>query len=593
LKVRHQLLLVLIAASALTSTVIAFGSSQLVRGVVRDRFVERVRAESGMLAWWAASRAGAISPGDLASGAAARLGFRVTVLAGDGTVLADSTRDAAGVASMDNHAGRPEVIDAAATGVGESERRSATTGERYLYRAVRVDGGDPIAFVRVAVPLSRIERTQARLTRLAVGASVGVLAVLIAISYLALRRLSRRIETLTVMAERTAQGDLSLDLHLEGDDEIARLTSSLHRMRQNLFVKIRDAEDERTLLASIVAGIQEGLLLVGDDRRVRMANDAFRSIFQVSFDPTGRLLAEVIRVPDVIRHLEDVLAGGSEVRETVVRSPDTGRSFELHATAVVPDRSTRRRWVLALFFDITRLEALENVRQEFVANVSHELRTPLTSIRAFVETLLEGGIDDAENRIRFLEVILRQSEHMGALVDDLTDLSQIETGAIRLQLEPLDLADVARDVVRRVRERFPGSDVRLELDLPTPLRGRFDRRRMEQVLVNLIENAVKFNRRGGSVVVRGRRHDGRLRVAVEDTGVGIPSESLTKIFNRFYRVDKARSKEVPGTGLGLAIVKHLVRLHGGTVDVRSELGRGSTFTIELAAGPFEVSDRTA
>ena len=256
--------------------------------------------------------------------------------------------------------------------------------------------------------------------------------------------------------------------------------------------------------------------------------------------------------------------------------------------SVIPDRASGERWVLALFFDITRLEALENVRQEFVANVSHELRTPLTSIRAFVETLLEGGMDDRTNREKFLQVIQRQSGHMQELIDDLTDLSRIETGAIELEREPVDLAEVTRDVLERVRDRHPDADVELREDFPEPVRGPFDRRRMEQVLVNLVENAVKFNRPGGHVTVRGRRDGARIRNEVEDDGIGIPSESIPKIFNRFYRVDKARSKEVPGTGLGLAIVKHLVRLHGGTVQVRSELGRGSTFTMDFSAGPTGI-----
>jgi two-component system phosphate regulon sensor histidine kinase PhoR len=516
------------------------------------------------------------------------LGLRVTFVRADGTVLADSSRTPTGVAAMDDHSGRPEIRAALETGSGESERRSATVGQRYFYRAVRVEGSGPVDIVRIALPMSEIEATQTRLIRLAVLVAVAVLGILVVISYVSVRRLSRRIERVADVAERTSQGDLTVEMEIPGEDEIGRLASSLHRMKQNLLVQVQDVENERRLLASIVSGIQEGLILVGHDLRVRTANESFRRIFQVPFDPTGRLLAEIIRFPSVIHRLEGVLRGGPDVREMVIRSPDTGRSFELHATPVVPEQVSGERWVLALFFDITRLEALENVRQEFVANVSHELRTPLTSIRAFVETLLEGGMDDRANREKFLQVIQRQSAHMQELIDDLTDLSRIETGAIELERESLDLADVTRDVLARVRDRHPDAGVDLLRDFPGPVRGRFDRRRMEQVLVNLVENAVKFNRAGGHVTVRGRLDRGRIRIEVEDDGIGIPSESLPKIFNRFYRVDKARSKEVPGTGLGLAIVKHLVRLHGGTVRVRSELGRGSTFTMDFSTGPAGI-----
>jgi two-component system phosphate regulon sensor histidine kinase PhoR len=590
LKVRHQLLFALVLTSLLTSVLVAVGAAELLRSTVRDRFVERVRAEVGALAWAfeETRRNDDLQPDAVAL--AARLGYRVTVIAEDGTVLADSSQSRAGVARMENHANRPEIRSARISGSGESMRRSATTGERYLYRAIRVDrGGGPAAIVRVAVPMAQLERTGIDFARIVVVVSLLVFGVLIGIAYGVVRRLSHRIETIAEIADRTAQGDLSLQAHDRGDDEIGRLASSLNRMKQNLVGNLHDIEDERKLLASIVSGIQEGLLLVGDDRRIRLANLAFRKIFQVPFDPNGRLLAEVIRFPAVIQSLEGILSGGPEIREMVIRSPETGRSFELHAAPLQPDRTKRERWALALFFDITRLEALENVRQEFVANVSHELRTPLTSIRAFVETLLEGAIDDAENRERFLEVIRKQAGHMEALIDDLTDLSRIETGAIQLELHPIDLGELARDVMNRVRQRYPESDVDLELDFPEPVRGRFDRRRMEQVLVNLVENAVKFNRPGGKVTVRGRIDENRFVLQVEDDGIGIPSESLPRIFNRFYRVDKARSKnDVPGTGLGLAIVKHLVRLHGGTIQVRSELGRGATFTLEFPAGPVEL-----
>ena len=269
------------------------------------------------------------------------------------------------------------------------------------------------------------------------------------------------------------------------------------------------------------------------------------------------------------------------VREPVLRAADSGRSFEGHVSPLHPLETGREGSALVLFFDITRLTALENVRREFVADVSHELRTPLTSIRAFVETLLDGGLDDRENAVRFLEIARRHADRMESLIDDLTDLSRIETGAVRLEVREVDAAAVAREIVARLEPRRAAAAVEVRVDLPSPFPLRADPERLEQILVNLIDNAIKFNRPTGSVRVTGETGPDRTRIAVEDTGIGIPADGLEKIFNRFYRVDRARSRDLGGTGLGLAIVRHLVRLHGGTIRAESELGRGSRFVIEL------------
>jgi two-component system phosphate regulon sensor histidine kinase PhoR len=281
----------------------------------------------------------------------------------------------------------------------------------------------------------------------------------------------------------------------------------------------------------------------------------------------------------VARDLDLALLEGREIEEAIVRASDSGRSFELHVTPLPAPGGAGG--ALVLFFDITRQEALENVRRDFVANVSHELRTPLTSIKAFVETLLDGGLEDEENRRKFLEIIRKHAGRMEDLIDDLTDLSQIETGGVALAFEEVDAGAVAREVADQLAHRHAALGVSVAVEIPSPFPLVADRRRLEQILVNLIDNAIKFSRPGGEVTVRGRIVEGRPTLQVVDRGVGIPSDSLEKVFHRFYRVDKARSREVGGTGLGLAIVKHLMRLHDGVVRLESELGRGSTFTLEF------------
>ncbi len=580
MNVRRKLLLILVAASAAASLCVGLGAMRVLRSAVRERVLERMRAETVLLAAWSRE---AIPPADAQEFAAAnsrRLGLRVTLLAADGRVLGDSSRDPGELPAMENHLGRPEIREAAERGAGESRRWSATTGAEYLYVAVRVDGA-PVRFVRTALPTLRLVQAQAHDLSLILSFALAALLLLTALAYLVVRRLSRPIERMSAAVERVAGGDLAADVPYDTADEVGRLGASVQRMKRSLTDKIRELEDERHLLLSVLGGMKEGLLLVGPDHRIRLANDAFRQIFGLTLDPTGRLLAEVIRDPTVLRDLEAARTEGREVRDSVLEAADSGRSFELHATPLGTRGPGGPGGVLFLFFDITRLEALEGVRREFVADVSHELRTPLTSIQAFVETLLEGGLDDRSRSAEFLEIVRKHAGRMGALIDDLTDLSLIETGAVALDVEPVDVAELAREVVSHLSHRSAGTNVSVRVDLPSPFRVQADRLRLEQVLVNLVDNAIKFNRPGGTVTLTGHVEDGRSVVVVEDTGVGIPDDSLDRVFHRFHRVDKARSRDLGGTGLGLAIVKHLMRLHGGQVRVESDLGRGSRFFLEF------------
>ncbi len=365
---------------------------------------------------------------------------------------------------------------------------------------------------------------------------------------------------------------------------LAGEVDALARAAREADRRIAAAEGERSLFRSIVSGMKEGLVVIGPDRRILLANEAFRQIFLLGSDPAGLRLAEVVRNPDVLAEAEAALRGGED-RETVARFSGSGRTFQLHATPVTGLRSGDGASALLLFFDVTRLEALESVRRDFVANVSHELRTPLTSIRAFVETLLEEGLEDRAQSLEFLEVVRKNAERMGALIDDLTDLSLIETGSVTLEMRDVDAAEIARDVVAQIAPRHAGSGVEVVLALDAPFVLRADRRRLEQVFVNLVDNGIKFNRRGGRLTISGTAEPGRRTLVFEDTGVGIPADSIEKVFHRFHRVDPERSRAAGGTGLGLAIVKHLMRLHGGEVRLESELGRGSRFTLEFPEPP--------
>jgi two-component system phosphate regulon sensor histidine kinase PhoR len=402
-----------------------------------------------------------------------------------------------------------------------------------------------------------------------------------AVGWFAYRALDRQVESLTSQIDATPTDGTHRAFVVEGSGSAGELASALTRLVAELADRVDDGRRESRLLQSVVAAMKEGMVVLGADRKIRIANDAFHQLFRTPFDPVGRLLAEVVRDPAVFRELQAALPPGGEIRETLLHLPGPGRSFELRVSPLAGGSPDEPPGALILFFDVTRLEALERVRREFVADVSHELRTPLTSIKAFVENLLDERLVDADESLRFLEIVRKHADRMGALIDDLTDLSLIETGAVALDLAPLDAWEVARDVLAQFGFRAHAADVEIRLDLPSPFPLIADRRRLEQVLVNLVDNAIKFNRKGGSVRIAGGVAEGRPRITVEDTGVGIPSDALEQVFHRFFRADKARSRELGGTGLGLAIVKHLMRLHEGEVSVVSELGRGATFTLEF------------
>jgi two-component system phosphate regulon sensor histidine kinase PhoR len=413
-----------------------------------------------------------------------------------------------------------------------------------------------------------------------------------AVGWFAYRALDRQVELLTAEIDNSPEDGTPRAFVVEGSGSAGELASAMTRLVAELAGRVEDGRRESRVLQSIVSAMKEGMVVLGPDRKIRVANEAFLQLFRTPFDPVGRLLVEVVRDPAVFRELEASLPPGGAIRESLLHLPGPGRSFELRVSPLSGSTPDEPVGALILFFDVTRLEALERVRREFVADVSHELRTPLTSIKAFVENLIEEGLADRDESLRFLEIVRKHADRMGALIDDLTDLSLIETRAVALDLAPVDASEVAHDVVAQFAFRAEAGGVEVQLELPSPFPLIADHRRLWQVLVNLVDNAIKFSHRGGVVLIAGDVREGRPRITVKDTGVGIPPEALEQVFHRFFRADKARSRELGGTGLGLAIVKHLMRLHDGQVSVVSELGRGATFTLEFPPlPPSDASDQ--
>jgi two-component system phosphate regulon sensor histidine kinase PhoR len=412
---------------------------------------------------------------------------------------------------------------------------------------------------------------------IAVAAAVG-LAAAIGVSQLLMRLLLRPLRRIELFARDVASGELDRRLRWRGGGDPGRIADALDAMADELQRRLGEATSEKEQLQAVLAGMVEGVLVVNAEGRIVLANPRLREMFDVWGEVVGRTPLEVIRhagVHDALR--EAASTADLVVSQISVEGPDE-RSILVHAAAFPP--TGRRLGTVVVFHDVSELRRLENLRRDFVANVSHELKTPLTAIRGFAETLIGVEFSPAEVR-KYLAIIVRHAERLSNLIEDLLELSRIESRKVPLRTVPVDLARVAASVVTdlELQARTRGINVKLvPTDVPVVLA---DRRALEQILTNLLDNAIKYTNPGGHVEVRIGCERGRVRVEVRDDGIGIPPEDLPRIFERFYRVDKARSRDLGGTGLGLAIAKHLVQTMDGEIGVSSEPATGSTFWFTL------------
>jgi two-component system phosphate regulon sensor histidine kinase PhoR len=523
---------------------------------------------------------------ELAEKYAVKLGARVTVIAKDGRVLGDSERDPEGVRRMENHAARPEVKTALAGSVGSHLRRSRTLDVEMLYTAIPLSDGTTVKGVlRFALPMTEVAKTVRSVRRtVAVGALLAF-GVALAVGLFISRRVTRPVTEMQAAARRMAEGDFDRKVPAAGKDEIAALGQALNAMAMRLKEKMQDLDGERAKLAAILDSMVEGVIAIDSRGRVLLLNPGARAIFGLQGQTvTGRPLLEVIRQKELFDLVQgcQTCGAGETCRREVELGPPIGRILEAHAFPVRIDIAGMG--ALLVLHDITELRRLERVRTEFVANVSHELRTPLTSIRGYLETLLDGALEEAANARRFLEVAHTHAERLGRLIDDLLQLSDLETGKVILKPAPLGLRDVAGAVVAMFEHQAAAKTLALLNQVGPDLDVQADRDRLSQIFVNLVDNAVKYTPEGGQITLSAtRRPSAFVEIQVGDTGIGIPSTDLPRITERFYRVDKTRSREMGGTGLGLAIVKHLVQAHGGELWIESRLNRGTTVHFTLPA----------
>ena len=523
-----------------------------------------------------------IAPPDLAnwsSQASARSQARVTVVDPQGRVLADSEHDPE---TMENHAQRPEILQARRGEVGVSIRHSATLDRDLCYVALSFPYQGTAGFIlRLAVPLQELDAAVAAVRWWLFGTSLIALALAMVIASVFSTRFARRIRHLQSFAENLVETNALRDLAPGADDELGSLARSLNRMAAQL----RDSLDKLSLESArreaILSSMVEGVLAVDQQMRITFCNASFARVTAIPLPiPQRAPLLEVVRDAGLLDMLSRVLASGEPLKGRLELSAANGRSFEVQ---VAPLPASSRQGAIAVLHDITDLERLERVRKDFVANVSHELRTPLAAIRGYAETLLEGALEDPENNRQFLEIIKAQAARLNNIASDLLILSELESGrAEPAEAEAFSIRGVLDNALRTVESEARVRGVTLVCGQVEDASVSGSKIRLEQALVNLLDNAIKFNRPAGEVRIEiTRRPDRQVRISVADTGIGIPSQDLSRIFERFYRVDKARSRAVGGTGLGLSIVKHILERMKGTVSVTSDLGKGSVFSITL------------
>lgn len=506
---------------------------------------------------------------------------RITLIARSGLVLAESERSPQG---MQNHATRPEVETALAGGIGENVRPSTTLKEDLLYVAVPVkDGGSVQAVIRVAIPLTTMNHAVDALTvRIVVSAAiVAVLSLLIGLY--ASQRISRQMRAIKAGAERIAGGDFAHTLAVPNTEEFAVVAESLNRLAYDLDEQIRTITRDRNEREAVLSSMVEGVLAVDRDERVIAANEAIGDLLAINpAHAQGRSIQEVIRNPELQRFVGAALDSDEPVEgEIAVHVGHEDRTLQANGTVLRGAHGGARGAVVVLN-DITRLKRLEAVRRDFVANVSHELKTPVTSIKGFAETLIDGALDEPADAERFVRIIAGQANRLNSIIEDLLALSSLEiTAEHGPLLAEASISDVLQVAVETCDQKAQAKEIRLRVLAGDELFGRFNPPLLEQAVVNLIDNAIKYSPNGSPVDVWAEAVDGEAVISVRDEGPGVPREHLSRLFERFYRVDKARSRDLGGTGLGLAIVKHIAQAQGGRAGVQSTLGQGSTFFIAL------------
>ncbi len=567
--------------------VITWYLSQLLPGFYHDQVADDLRARARLIEQQITAGLKA-SDFKAVDGLAKKLGAssstRITVILPNGQVVADSDEDPA---KMENHGDRLEFKDAIEKGMGRSLRFSSTLGKRMMYVALPISEQErTLAVVRTSIPAVAMDENLRHIYS-EVALSVVIITVLAAgVSWAISRTISRPIDQMKETAQKFASGQLDLRLPNPPQTELAELAEALNEMARQLRDRINTITGQRNELEAILSSMIEGVVAVDAGGHIVSINKAAAEFFGTDPDQAqGRNIEEVIRNTDFQEFIRGMLNEESPSQTDITLAGPQERIVRLDGASLTDSKGDRGGAVVVIS-DMTRMRRLEQVRRDFVANVSHELRTPITSIKGFVETLLEGAFRRPDEAERFLKIIAKHSDRLNAIVEDLLSLSSLEeeTQKRKITFEKTSIKPVLDSVVEMSTIKAEQKNIALELDCDPQIEAKINTILLEQALLNLIDNAIKYSEPGKQVRIKAHKADAMITISVHDSGCGIARIHQDRIFERFYVVDKSRSRKLGGTGLGLAIVKHIAEVHGGHVTVESSLGAGSTFTIHLPAG---------
>lgn len=506
-------------------------------------------------------------------------GARLTILRADGSVLSDSL---ANPATMLSQTGYPEVREALA-GRQAMDIRPTSDNRRTMFVAIPVTNGagDVAAVIRISKSLSAIDQRMGEISGSLFLVGILIMAVTSIFAYVTVRRITEPLIAIERAAHKYANGDLDFRVFVSTSEELRSLAEAMNAMAEQMKVRITTVSRQRNELEAILSSMVEGVIVLDQQMRIKSMNNAAAELLGKDVDAVcGRTLIECVRNADIDEFAERAYHSERPIEGNVTIYNDDLIHLQLHGTVLKRDSGDRIGTLLVLN-DITRLKQLEDVRKDFVANVSHELKTPITSIKGFVETLIDGAIDDREQAKRFLSIIANQTNRLHAIIEDLLSLSRLEQSDAPIEFGYFPVADVVNAAKEVCEPRAQSKGITIEDTYAGKNVAWFNPNLLEQALVNLVDNAIKYSNEAGRVRVSVRNRERRLQITVADSGLGIARRDLARLFERFYRTDKARSRDMGGTGLGLAIVKHISLVHGGEVNVESELGKGSSFTLTI------------
>jgi two-component system phosphate regulon sensor histidine kinase PhoR len=584
---RRRLALAGTITAAAALIIVWFVQGRALNADTRAETRERLRAEARILAEAVSLPWSEKGPGswvdDLVDRAGHSTRTRLTVISLDGAVVGDTTASGEALRAINNHGGRPEVRDALSLGEGTDERLSNTAHERQMYVAVHIrHEGRLLGVARASLSLVRIETRASELQRSLGLALLSVLILASALSWWLSRPLAEPMSRLLEGARALARGDLEKRIREDPDNEFGQLARVLNQAALGIQEQFAATTREQARFSAVLKAMEDGLLAVDHQGIVLIANDALARSHSLAGAP-GTHYLEVFRQAEVGILIDQVLTSG-ERRAAEIDLAGSGRSFVLVGVPFPASPGVAHGAVIT-FHDVSERRRVDRIRRDFVANASHELRTPLTSIRGFVEALEDGGLDEPQTATRFLSRIRANADRMTSLVDDLLELSRLESGAKPAALAALDCGAVVSEVIASFLKVAARKSITLDSVVLGTTRVLSDGDRLRRILEHLVDNSIKYTPDGGRVVVRLAQDGEDALIKVEDTGPGISPEHLPRLFERFYRVDAARSRELGGTGLGLSIVKHLAESMGASVKVASVPGQGSTFEVRLPGDP--------